>query len=152
MGRSLNDLRFNGDSADFSDCNSDRSGEFSTASSQSQRLLVACDTENSDQLIRQLVPALMRDQSRIKSKWRWRSGSSPRTSPRTESRSLAPLQEYGVTAILNLSLYDENKELIASSLAIKPLVRALKVGTSTARENPAYAHLIKVGTSTKSIN
>lgn len=51
------------------------------------------------------------------------------------------LQEYGVTAILNLSLCDENKELIASSGAIKPLVRALNSGTSTAKENAACALL-----------
>lgn len=36
----------------FSDCNSDRSGEFSTASSQSRRALMACA---SDDLIHQLV-------------------------------------------------------------------------------------------------
>ncbi|XP_059665399.1 protein spotted leaf 11-like [Cornus florida] len=65
------------------------------------------------------------------------------------SSSDPELQEYGITAILNLSLYNENKELIASSGAIEPLVRALKVGTSTARENAACAHLIKVGTSTE---
>ncbi|XP_023904462.1 U-box domain-containing protein 13-like [Quercus suber] len=47
----------------------------------------------------------------------------------------AQLQEYGVTAILNLLLCDENKEVIASSGVIKPLVRALKLGTSTTREN-----------------
>ena len=39
------------------------------------------------------------------------------------------LQEYSVTTILNLSLCDQNKEFIASSGAIKPLVRALRLGT-----------------------
>ncbi|CAF2375137.1 unnamed protein product [Brassica napus] len=79
------------------------------------------------------------------------------TNPRTASKSPRPapsnplvslisssdplLQEYGVTAILNLSLCDENKDLIASSGAVKPLVRALKMGTPTAKENSACALL-----------
>ena len=37
------------------------------------------------------------------------------------------LQEYSITTILNLLLYDENKEFIASSGAIKPLVQALRL-------------------------
>ena len=48
------------------------------------------------------------------------------------SSSDSQLQEYGVTAILNLPLCDENKGLIASSGVIKPLARALKTGTSGA--------------------
>ena len=51
------------------------------------------------------------------------------------------LQEYGVTTILNLSLCDENKEFIASSGAIKPLVRALRLRTPTTKENSACALL-----------
>ncbi|KAK2975083.1 hypothetical protein RJ640_001394 [Escallonia rubra] len=51
------------------------------------------------------------------------------------------LQEYEVTAILNLSLCDENKENIVLSGAIKPLLHALKSGTSTAKENAACALL-----------
>ncbi|KAL8170558.1 hypothetical protein V2J09_022362 [Rumex salicifolius] len=51
------------------------------------------------------------------------------------------LQEYGVTAILNLSLYDKNKELIADYGAIKPLVTALRTGTATSKENAACALL-----------
>ncbi|KAM2712013.1 hypothetical protein EV1_032081 [Malus domestica] len=46
-------------------------------------------------------------------------------------------QEYGVTAILNLSLFDENKKLIISSGAIKPLVRSIKTGNATAKGNAA---------------
>ncbi|KAJ6724867.1 U BOX DOMAIN-CONTAINING [Salix viminalis] len=57
------------------------------------------------------------------------------------SSSDSQLQEYGVTAIFNLSLCDENKGLIASSGAIKPLPRALKTGTSMAKENAACALL-----------
>ncbi|KAK4804559.1 hypothetical protein SAY86_004376 [Trapa natans] len=51
------------------------------------------------------------------------------------------LQEHSVTAILNLSLCDENKEAIVALGAVKPLVKALRVGTSTAKENAACALL-----------
>ena len=51
------------------------------------------------------------------------------------------LQEYGIMAILNLSLCDENKEFIASSGAIKPLVQPLRLGTPMAKENLACALL-----------
>ncbi|KAJ6730150.1 U BOX DOMAIN-CONTAINING [Salix viminalis] len=105
MGRSFSELTVNDDSLAFSDCNSDKSGEFPASASQSRRLFLSCAADNPDDLIRQL------------------------------------LQEYGVTAILNLSLCDENKGLIVSSGAIKPLVRALKTGTSTAKENAACALL-----------
>ncbi|KAK3015915.1 hypothetical protein RJ639_007651 [Escallonia herrerae] len=44
-------------------------------------------------------------------------------------------------AILNLSLCDKNKENIVLSGAIKPLVHALKSGTSSAKENDACALL-----------
>ncbi|CAN1140057.1 hypothetical protein LINPERPRIM_LOCUS23672, partial [Linum perenne] len=40
-------------------CNSDRSGEFPTGSSQSRRLLVSCVADNSDELMLQLVSSLM---------------------------------------------------------------------------------------------
>ncbi|KAM2028050.1 hypothetical protein ACFX1T_020253 [Malus domestica] len=46
-------------------------------------------------------------------------------------------QEYGITVILNLSLYDENKELSVSSRAIKPLVLSIKTGNATVKENTA---------------
>ncbi|KAK2992940.1 hypothetical protein RJ640_009449 [Escallonia rubra] len=42
---------------------------------------------------------------------------------------------------MNLSMYDENKENIVLSGVIKPLVRALKSGTSTAKENVVCALL-----------
>lgn len=62
-------------------------------------------------------------------------------------------QQYGVTAILNLSLCDENKELIAMSGSIKPLVEALRTGTPTAKENAACAllHLSKTKEKKKAI-
>ena len=65
MGRRFSGLSIHdGSSSAFSDCNSDRSGEFPTASSQSRRLLIACafsennNNSSSDELIRQLVSDL----------------------------------------------------------------------------------------------
>ncbi|TKY45551.1 U-box domain-containing protein 4 [Spatholobus suberectus] len=138
MGRSLSELSMDDDSSSssaFSDCNSDRSGEFATASSQTRRFLIACAAENSDDLIRQLVADLhsasVDDQKQAAMEIRLLAKNKP------ENR----LQEYGVTAILNLSLCDENKEVIASSGAIRPLVRSLSKGTVTAKENAACALL-----------
>ncbi|CAA0840714.1 ARM repeat superfamily protein [Striga hermonthica] len=64
MGRKFSDLTLNDSSSSssaFSDCNSDRSGEFPTASSESRRLFLACASDNSDQLISQLVAGLASD-------------------------------------------------------------------------------------------
>ncbi|XP_062152020.1 uncharacterized protein LOC133860426 [Alnus glutinosa] len=58
MGRNFSDLCMNDDSPAFSDCNSERFGEFQTASSESQQLLISCAADNSDELIRQLVSNL----------------------------------------------------------------------------------------------
>ncbi|KAJ0085880.1 hypothetical protein Patl1_08824 [Pistacia atlantica] len=155
MGQSFGDM--NDDSSAFSDCNSDRSGEFPTASSESRRLLMACVSENSDDLIRQLVADLescsideqkqaameIRLLAKNKSEDRIKIAKAGAIKPLISfiSSSDLQLQEYGVTAILNLSLCDENKELIALSGAIKPLVRALKTGTPAAKENAACALL-----------
>ncbi|GMI82702.1 hypothetical protein like AT3G01400 [Hibiscus trionum] len=158
MGRSFNDLSINDDSTAFSDCNSDRSGEFPTASSQSRRLLLACaNSENSDDLIRQLVSDLdscsIEEQKQAALELRLLAKNKPENRIKiAKAGAIRPLvslisssdpylQENGVTAILNLSLCDENKELIASSGAIKPLVRALRTGTATAKENAACALL-----------
>ncbi|GMP45499.1 hypothetical protein CsSME_00014007 [Camellia sinensis var. sinensis] len=158
MGRSFGDLSINDDSSSaFSDCNSDRSGEFPTTSSQSRRLLLACTSENSDDLIRQLVSDLescsIEGQKEAAMQIRLLAKNKPENRIKiAQAGAIRPLislisssdpqlQENGVTAILNLSLCDENKELIASSGAIRPLVRALKVGTSTAKENAACALL-----------
>lgn len=51
------------------------------------------------------------------------------------------LQEHGVTAILNLSLCDENAKLMTSSGVVSPLVKALRSGNQTAKENAACALL-----------
>ncbi|KAK7351592.1 hypothetical protein VNO77_11156 [Canavalia gladiata] len=149
---------FNDDSSSaFSDCNSDRSGEFPTASSESRRLLIACASENSDDFIRELVLNLescsiekqkhatmeIRLLAKNKQENRLKIAKAGAVNPLISliSSPDPQLQEYVVTAILNLSLCDENKDLIASSGAIKPLVRTLKAGTPTARENAACALL-----------
>ncbi|CAN8269800.1 unnamed protein product [Cochlearia groenlandica] len=159
MGRNFSDLTLNDHSSAFSDCNSDRSGEFPTASSESRRrLVVSCATDNSDDLITQLVSHLhsscsIDEQKQAAMEIRLLSKNKPENRIKIAnagaikplisliSSSDPQLQEYGVTAILNLSLCDENKDLIASSGAINPLVRALKLGTSTAKENAACALL-----------
>ncbi|GMI91089.1 hypothetical protein like AT3G01400 [Hibiscus trionum] len=158
MGRSFKDLSINDTSTAFSDCNSDRSGEFPSASSQSRRLLLACaNSENSNDLIRQLVSDLdscsIDEQKQAALELRLLAKNKPENRIQiAKAGAIRPLislisssdpylQENGVTAILNLSLCDENKELIASSGAIRPLVRALRTGTATAKENAACALL-----------
>ncbi|KAF8404883.1 hypothetical protein HHK36_009778 [Tetracentron sinense] len=156
MGRSFGDLSIGDNSSSaFSDCNSDRSGEFSSASSQSRRLLIACAADNCDDLIRRLASDLQSDsidvqrqaamEIRLLAKEKQenrlkiaRSGAIKHLISLISS-SDSQLQEYGVTAILNLSLCDENKDLIVGSGAIKPLARALRTGTATAKENAACA-------------
>lgn len=157
MGRNFSDLSINDNSSAFSDCNSDRSGEFPTNSSESRRLLMACASDNSDELIRQFVSALescsIEEQKQAAMEIRLLAKNKPENRLKiAKAGAVKPLislissadpqlQEYGVTAILNLSLCDENKEFIASSGAIRPLVRALKTGTPTAKENAACALL-----------
>ncbi|CAJ1973461.1 unnamed protein product [Sphenostylis stenocarpa] len=142
----------------FSDCNSDRSGEFPTPSSESRRLLIACAADNSDEFITHLVvnlhscsieeqkQATMEIRLLAKNKQENRvkiakAGAIKPLISLLSSSSDLQLQEYVVTAILNLSLCDENKELINSSGAVKPLVGALETGTATAKENAACALL-----------
>ncbi|ESQ55795.1 hypothetical protein EUTSA_v10025098mg [Eutrema salsugineum] len=50
-------------------------------------------------------------------------------------------QEHAVTALLNLSLHDQNKAVIAAGGAIKSLVWVLKTGTETSKQNAACALL-----------
>jgi len=161
MGRNFTDLSLNDNSSSaFSDCNSDRSGEFPSASSESRQLWLACagsGDDYSDDLIRQLVSNLnspsIEEQKQAAMEIRLLAKNKPENRLKIAragaikplisllSSSDLQLQEYGVTAILNLSLCDENKDHITSSGAIKPLVRALKTGTPTARENAACALL-----------
>ncbi|KAI3688999.1 hypothetical protein L2E82_46947 [Cichorium intybus] len=157
MGRNFSNISLtNDDSTAFSDCNSDRSGEFPTTSA-TKRLLLACATESSDDLIQQLVSDLdsdsIEDQKQAAMELRLLAKNKPENRVKIAragairplisliSSADSELQEHGVTAILNLSLCDENKEVLASSGAIRPLVRALKVGTPTAKENAACALL-----------
>ncbi|KAF3960927.1 hypothetical protein ACB098_10G155100 [Castanea mollissima] len=157
MGRNFSDLSINEDSSAFSECNSDRSGEFPATSSQSRLLAMACASEDSDELIQQLVSDLqscsIEEQKQAAMEIRLIAKNKPENRLKlAKAGAVKPLislissadpqlQEYGVTAILNLSLCDENKEFIASSGAIKPLVRALRLGTPTAKENSACALL-----------
>ncbi|CAL9045146.1 unnamed protein product, partial [Musa banksii] len=167
MGRSYSD---GGDSSGaFSDCNSDRSGEFpsygsptSSSSSSSgggglQRLLVACAADYSDEVVRGLISdlespaATVESQRRAAMELRLLAKHNPENRLRiVAAGAVGPLvallshpdpllQEHGVTAILNLSLCEENKTLIAAAGAIRPLVRALRTGTPAARENAACA-------------
>ncbi|KAF6139060.1 hypothetical protein GIB67_010786, partial [Kingdonia uniflora] len=142
-------------SSAFSECNSDRSGEFSS-SSQNRRLLIAC--ASSDSLINQLVFDLQQSCSiekqrlavmeirllaKNKPENRLKIANSGAIKPLITliSSSDEQLQENGVTAILNLSLCDENKDEIARLGAIPPLVLVIKSGTPTAKENAACALL-----------
>ncbi|XP_022636673.1 U-box domain-containing protein 4 isoform X1 [Vigna radiata var. radiata] len=142
----------------FSDCNSDRSAEFSTPSSETRRLLIACAADNSDEFIPHLVLNLhscsIEDQKQATMEIRLlaknkeenrvkiaKAGAIKPLVSLLSSSSDLQLQEYVVTAILNLSLCDENKDLINSSGAVEPLVVALETGTPTAKENAACALL-----------
>ncbi|XP_076938770.1 uncharacterized protein LOC143607084 [Bidens hawaiensis] len=153
IGRNFSNISLTEDSTAFSDCNSDRSGEFPTTSVHSKRLLLACTTEKSDDLIEQLVSDSIEVQKQAAMELRLLAKNKPENRVKIAragairplisliSSSDHELQEHGVTAILNLSLCDENKEALASAGAIRPLVKALKVGTTTAKENAACALL-----------
>ncbi|KAF9621192.1 hypothetical protein IFM89_016686 [Coptis chinensis] len=157
MGRTISDISVDDSTSAFSDCNSDISGEFPTPSTQNRRFLITCASENSECLIRQLVEDLescsidvqkqaameIRLIAKNKPENRLKIAKEGAVRPLISliTSSDLQLQEYGVTAILNLSLCDENKDLIANSGAIKPLVKALKTGTATAKENAACALL-----------
>ncbi|KAL5988208.1 hypothetical protein ACLOJK_035971 [Asimina triloba] len=145
-------------SSAFSDCNSDQSGEFSSASAQHRRLFLASISENSsDDLISQLVADLescsidsqrqaaleLRLLAKNKTENRLKIARAGAVKPLISliQSSDVQLQEYGVTAILNISICSETKDLIVAAGAIKPLVRALRSGTPTAKENAAIALL-----------
>ncbi|KAJ0974920.1 hypothetical protein J5N97_016885 [Dioscorea zingiberensis] len=48
-------------------------------------------------------------------------------------------QEHAVTSLLNLSIYDHNKEIIMLAGAIVPIIEVLRTGSMEARENAAAA-------------
>ncbi|KAJ0468280.1 putative armadillo-like helical protein [Helianthus annuus] len=133
MNRNFSNISLNEDSTAFSNCN--RSGEFPTTSLQSKRLILACATEKSDDLIQQLVSDLESDSMKTSGdELRLLAKNKPENRVKiAKSGAIKPLisliscsdpelQEHGVTAILNLSLCYENKELLASSGAIRLLV------------------------------
>lgn len=151
-----------------SDSDSESSGKFSGATIASERLckwqnLLARTSKEYDFLISEFISVLksgcMKDikevtvQIRLLTKDnsdnRLRIGRAGAVEPlvRLLLSKDSELQECVVTAILNLSLCDENKQLIASSGVVKPLVQVLKDGTPTAKENAAcvIAQLSKVG-------
>ncbi|XP_042377025.1 U-box domain-containing protein 4-like [Zingiber officinale] len=68
------------------------------------------------------------------------SGAIPALVPLLKSMDPAT-QESAVTALLNLSLEEENKEPITAAGAIKPMVYALRTGTAVAKQNAACALL-----------
>ncbi|KAH7655912.1 Zinc finger RING/FYVE/PHD-type protein [Dioscorea alata] len=49
------------------------------------------------------------------------------------------IQEHAVTSILNLSIYDNNKQIIMFAGAIDPIIQVLLTGSIEARENAAAA-------------
>ncbi|THU59361.1 hypothetical protein C4D60_Mb07t01350 [Musa balbisiana] len=143
----------------FSDCNSDRSGEFSPTGGtfSLRRLLVSSSSEYSDEVVRGLISELespsVESQCRAATQLRFLAKHSPENRIRiARAGAVAPLvallshpdpqlQEQGVTAVLNLSLCDENKATIAAAGAVGHLVRTLCFGTPAARENAACALL-----------
>ncbi|KAF9600689.1 hypothetical protein IFM89_011360 [Coptis chinensis] len=146
---------YDSSSSTFSDCNSDRSGEFSVSLSPSSCCLIGSASESPDDLIHQLVSSLhstsidvqrqaaleLRLLAKNKQENRLKIARAGAVRPLISliSSSDSQLQEYGVTAILNLSLCDENKELVTKLGAIKPLVKALRTGSTTSKENSACA-------------
>ncbi|KAL9814777.1 putative armadillo-like helical protein [Arabidopsis thaliana] len=160
MDHSFSDISLNFDSSAFSDCNSDISCEFPTTTSESRqrKLFLSCAVDNSDDVIRNLITHLessssIEEQKQAAMEIRLLSKNKPENRIKLAkagaikplvsliSSSDLQLQEYGVTAVLNLSLCDENKEMIVSSGAVKPLVNALRLGTPTTKENAACALL-----------
>lgn len=143
----------------FSDCNSDRSGEFPVESQLAHRLLIS-STDNScssTELVCSLIAGLKSEsvEARYRAAMELRLLAKDSMENRImigRSGAIRPLvsliytteqqlQEHGVSAILNLSLCDENKDLLVAAGAIKALVLALKSGTSTTKENAANALL-----------
>lgn len=129
----------------FSECGSDDLSSFSPAAAAGiHRLLLSCAAEASDGSISSLVaelesPAASVDslrraamEIRLLAKHnpdnRIRIAASGAVRPLVALLSHADplLQEHGVTALLNLSICDENKAAIVEAGAIRPLVRALK--------------------------
>uniref|UniRef100_A0A8R7V3K9 protein-serine/threonine phosphatase n=2 Tax=Triticum urartu TaxID=4572 RepID=A0A8R7V3K9_TRIUA len=148
------------DSSTSEPCSSDDLSFTPAAAAGIHRLLLSCAAEASDGPISSLVAELESPKASVGSlrraamelrllakhnpDGRIRIGASGAVRPLVSLLSHAdPLvQEHGVTALLNLSICDENKAIMVEAGAIRPLVRALKSAASpAARENAACALL-----------
>jgi hypothetical protein len=144
----------------FSECGSDDLSFTPAAAAGIHRLLLSCAAEASEDAISSLMaelesPAPSRDSHRRAARElrllakhnpdnRVRIAKAGGVRPLVKLLSHADplLQEHGVTALLNLSICDENKATIVEAGAIRPLVQALKSAASpAARENAACALL-----------
>jgi hypothetical protein len=142
----------------FSECGSDDLSF--TPAAGIHRLLLSCASEASEDAISSLVAELERPSPSLDSlrraamelrllakhnpdnRVRIAAAGGVRPLVRLLAHADPLLQEHGVTALLNLSLCDENKAAIIEAGAIRPLVRALKSAASpAARENAACALL-----------
>jgi hypothetical protein len=142
----------------FSECGSDDLSF--TPAAGIHRLLLSCASEASEDAISSLVAELERPSPSLDSlrraamelrllakhnpdnRVRIAAAGGVRPLVRLLAHADPLLQEHGVTALLNLSLCDENKATIIEAGAIRPLVRALKSAASpAARENAACALL-----------
>ncbi|XP_042375502.1 U-box domain-containing protein 4-like isoform X1 [Zingiber officinale] len=148
----------------FSDCRSERSDDLALPESPScgvepsslHRFLFSssgCSDDDIQSLVSDLKSISVESQRRAAMGLRLLAKPSTETRVRiAEAGAVAPLvslvshpdpqlQEHAVTAILNLSLCEENKAAIAAAGAVPNLVRALGTGTLTACGNAACALL-----------
>ncbi|KAK1292447.1 U-box domain-containing protein 14 [Acorus calamus] len=149
MGRSSCGDDFDDRSSNFSDINSDRSGEFSPTTADDLRRSLFGNSSDLDRLISDLESPSLDTQREAALGLRLLAKDSPDKRLRIAEAGAVPplvallsstdpkLQEYCVTALFNLSLCEENKTVIADAGAIKSLLKPLKSGTSTARSNAA---------------
>ncbi|CAL5084923.1 unnamed protein product [Urochloa decumbens] len=144
----------------FSECGSDDLSFTPAAAAGIHRLLLSCAAEASEDAISSLVAELESPSPSLDSlrraamelrllakhnpdnRVRIAAAGGVRPLVRLLSHADPLLQEHGVTALLNLSICDENKAIIVEAGAIRPLVHALKSAASpAARENAACALL-----------
>ncbi|XP_045792939.1 U-box domain-containing protein 13-like isoform X2 [Trifolium pratense] len=104
---------------------------------------------NLDTLIRNLTSSYIEDQRSAAGEFRILAKHTDRNRNLIGEAGAIPLlvdllytpdvgtQEHAVTALLNLSIYDENKERIMASDAVPGILHVLKNGSMQARENAA---------------
>ncbi|KAJ6327980.1 hypothetical protein OIU77_009793 [Salix suchowensis] len=127
MGRSFSELSVNDDSSAFSDCNSDRSGEFQTASSQNRRLLLACTAENSDDLI-MLINLLATGAFR---------GKKDAATALYSLCSVKSQRQKEIAVSILLQICEDNlvfRAMVTREGAIPPLVALTQSGTNRAKQ------------------